>query len=438
MSTEHAFLSGNKIEHEPNLLFDKSDTSAVHPQVYWGLRKYGPYDKDRSVIRIVLMSPRKNMGSLAGIVNDLNRGTSIMPGGMKRFFRCKFEIVDEVYVDSLKTCAYESASFSFIHRFDPREVDVVLVYIPKTSRYFSNTPYYRVKAILASEGYASQMVTKSTFDNLKWSYLNLASALFSKAGGIPWVLENEMKNVDILLGISISHVISKKQRAGKLPKYVGYINVFDNYGKWMFFEGTAILYEKEKRLEQLRELILKAIQRFSTEKKILPRKIIIHYYKRWGKEEKDYIIKTLEEALGDFNVGFVSIDDSHPFRLYDITTNDGSFPRGYYVYLDRNEILMSTTGYTPIATRRMGTPKLLHIRLEEYPSSFTNIDDIALQILSLTKLNWATATPLVREPVTLQFSREIAYLTAVISEQEWQSITGPEVNVILNRRPWFI
>ncbi|MCD6592671.1 hypothetical protein J7L00_01090 [Candidatus Bathyarchaeota archaeon] len=438
MSIEHAFLSGSKIEQEPNLLFDKSDTSAVHPQVYWGLRKYGPYDKDRSVIRIILMSPRNKMNSLKGIVRDLNNGTPIMPGGMKRFFRCIFDIVDEVYVDSLEVHAYESASINFTRRFDPREVDVVLVYIPKTSRYFSNTPYYRVKAILASEGYASQMVTNSTFDNLKWSYLNLASALFSKAGGIPWVLEEEMKNVDILLGISISHVISKKRRAGELPKYVGYVNVFDNYGKWMFFEGTATPYEKEKKLEQLRELILKAIQRFRAEKKISPRNIIIHYYKRWGREEKAYIIKTLEEQVEDFNVGFVSIDDSHPFRLYDITTNDGSFPRGYYVYLSKDEMLMSTTGHTPIAARRMGTPKLLHIRLEQYPSSFMNIDDVALQILSLTKLDWATAMPFVREPVTLQFSREIAYLTAVISAQEWQSITRPEVNVILSRRPWFI
>ena len=438
MSIEHASLTGNRIEKEPNLLFDKSDTSAVHPQVYWGLRKYGPYDKDRSVIKLVLMSPHKRMNELVEIVNNLNKGTLVMPGGMKRFFRCNLEIVDEVYVDSLETHAYEDVSLNFVKRFDPREVDVVLVYIPKTGRYFSNTPYYRVKAILASEGYASQMVTNSTFDNLKWSYLNLASALFSKAGGIPWVLESEMKNVDVLLGISISNILSKKHRAGEIPKYVGYVNVFDNYGKWMFFEGTATLYERERRFEQLRELILKAIQKFTAEKKILPKKIIIHYYKKWGKEEKECIIKTLKETLEDFNVGFISIDDSHPFRLYDITTDDGSFPRGYYVYLNKNEILISTTGHTPIAARRMGTPKLLHIKLEEYPSSFISIDDIALQILSLTKLDWATATPLIREPVTLQFSREIAYLTAAISEQEWQSITRPEVNVILNRRPWFI
>lgn len=138
-------------------------------------------------------------------------------------------------------------------------------------------------------------------------------------------------------------------------------------------------------------------------------------------------------------MGFVSIDDSHPFRLYDIGVPDGSFPRGHYAYLAENQMLMSTTGHTPIAARRMGTPKLLHvISRDQRPSKFIEMDDIAMQILSLTKLDWATATPLVREPVTLQFSREIAYLTAAISEQEWQSITRPEVNVTLSRRPWFI
>jgi len=433
-----SYINGNRIEQEPNLLFDKSDTSAVHPQVYWGLRKYGPYDKDISDIRLVIMSPIEKMNNVKKLVDELNSGTPIMPGGMPRFFRCKIEVIEEVYVESMETASYEKSAFNFVNRADPRDVDVVLVYIPKTSRFLSNTPYYRVKAILASEGYPSQMITENTFANLKWSYLNLASAIFSKAGGVPWVLEDEMKNVDMLLGISISSVISKRNRAGNVPRYVGYVNVFDSFGKWMFFDGTAKPYEKSKRLEQLKELLSAAISRFKIEKKFDPKNIVIHYYKRWGEQEKQCVIDVLNDILGDFNVAFISIDDSHPLRLYDMATPDGSIPRGCYAYLNKNEILLSTTGYTEIASRRMGTPKLLRIRLEQYPEEFISIDDVAFQVLSLTKLNWATVTPLVREPVTLLFSREIAYLTAAISEQDWMSITRPEVNVILNKRPWFI
>jgi argonaute-like protein implicated in RNA metabolism and viral defense len=433
------FLAGNRIEREPNLLFDKSDSSAVHPQVYWGLRRYGPYDKEISNVRLGIISPQSEINQVKKLIDELNKGTPIMPGGMPKFFGCKIDVVTEMLVGSTETSDYEDKCTTFVKSSDPRDVDVVLVYIPKTGRYFSNTPYHRSKAILASEGYASQMITEFTFLNIKWAYLNLASAIYSKAGGIPWVLESEMKNVDILLGISISNLVSEKHRAGGSARYVGYVNVFDNYGKWMFFEGTAKSYEEGKIFEQLKELLSKAFQKFEAEKRFRPKKVVIHYYKRWGKEEIESVIRILNDLLGDFYVGFISIDDSHPFRLYDTSVSDGSFPRGHYAYLDENSILMSTTGFTTTAARRMGTPKLLHIVSKmQHPSKFIEMDDLALQILSLTKLDWATATPLVREPITLQFSREIAYLTAALSEQEWKLITRPEVNVMLSRRPWFI
>jgi argonaute-like protein implicated in RNA metabolism and viral defense len=124
--------------------------------------------------------------------------------------------------------------------------------------------------------------------------------------------------------------------------------------------------------------------------------------------------------------------------MYDRSTKDGSFPRGSFVYLRENECLLSTTGETPIAGLRMGTPRLLHIRLKHITEHFLEIDDIVNQIFSLTKLNWATSMPMIREPVTLVFSKAIAYLAAAMSEQEWKGITKPEISPALNSRPWFI
>jgi argonaute-like protein implicated in RNA metabolism and viral defense len=432
------YLEGNRIDSEPSLLFDKVDTSCVHPQVYWGLRQFGPYDKGLSKVRMVLICPEAHKQQVDALIRELNVGTPIFPGGMPQFFRCNIEIVGEYITESLDVDEYEKKADELVATEDPRKVDTVLAYVPKTSRYFARTPYYRLKAMLASHGFTSQMITESTFENLRWSYLNLASAIFSKAGGIPWVLESEMKNTDMILGLSISNCVSYKHRAGELPQFVGYVNVFDSYGRWMFFEGTAKLYEKEQKAERLHELLSSAITKFEAEKGQAPRSIVIHCYKKFAREEIDGVKRFLDERVKDYNVAFVSIDDSHPFRMYDLKVDDGSFPRGYYVYWNENEVLLSTTGYTDIAGRRMGTPKLLHIRSEQHPVKFLDADDLALQVLGLTKLDWATATPLVRQPITLQFSQELAYLTAAISAQEWQGMTSPEVNEILNRRPWFI
>ena len=197
------FLYGNKIEKEPMLLFDRIDTSAVNLQPYWGLRKFGPYDKDCSKIRMTIISPKNELNLIHSLIDDLNNGNQIIPGGMPKFFGCKIDIVKDIPMEKSDISEYDKKTKEFINNSDPREVDIALVYIPKTSKYFSDTPYYRTKSILTSEGYASQMITQFTFENLKWSYLNLASAIFSKTGNIPWVLESGMENVDIILGISI-------------------------------------------------------------------------------------------------------------------------------------------------------------------------------------------------------------------------------------------
>ena len=432
------FLEGNNVETEPNLLFDKTDFSAVHPQVYWGLRRFGPFDKTLSQIKIGLIAPVGQIARLKNLIEELQNGVPIFPGGMQQFFRCNLVITKEQIVNGDTTSDYQKAGTDFINVTDQREVDAVIAFVPRTGRYFSNTPYYRLKAILASNGFASQMVTENTFANIKWSYLNLASAIFAKAGGTPWVLQSEMPNTDVILGVSTSNLVSYRNRAGQRPRYVGYVNVFDSYGRWMFFEGIAQPYSNEENVKNVEQLLLKALQKFKAEKGIAPKRLAIHYYKRFSQEEIEATCKVLSKEIGDFKVAFISIDDSHPFRLYDRRTEDGSFPRGYYAYFGRNEALLSTTGFTSIAKRRMGTPKLLHIKLHQQPEEFTNMEEVVYQILCLTKLDWATATPLIREPVTLQFSQAVAYLSAAISEEEWSLINKPEVSTTLSRRTWFI
>lgn len=230
------FLLGNQISNEPNLLFDKFDTSATNSQVYWGLRQFGPYEKNISKIKIFIISPKTSMAKAKSLISELQDGVSIFPGGMPKFFHCNLELVGTKELPSTAVQDYEASANYVVSTKQNNDIDVVLVYIPKTGKYFLQTPYYRTKGILASKGFCSQMVTESTFSNLKWSYLNLAIAIFAKAGGIPWVLESAMPKTDMILGISISGRQAYKQSSGGFPRYIGYANVFDNNGRWMFLK----------------------------------------------------------------------------------------------------------------------------------------------------------------------------------------------------------
>ena len=56
-----------------------------------------------------------------------------------------------------------------------------------------------------------------------------------------------------------------------------------------------------------------------------------------------------------------------------------------------------------------------------HPAPFVELEEIAKQILALTKLNYKTLSPTVGEPVTLLFANLVAKFTAVFSETQWKN-----------------
>jgi hypothetical protein len=427
---------GRKLS-EPAMLFDASDSSAIHLQAYWGLRNFGPYTKTLPTIRLGLLGPPNGIQALEVLVKDLNRGTRIMQGGMPQFFRSNLEIVDREKTGDASIEACLSAAEALGSRAK-RKLDVVLVHMPhRFSEFDYNSPYYYVKPRLLELGIPTQMITPLALSNPEWKHANIASALFAKAGGHPWVLADDLTSFDLIIGVGLSQAISKTKRAGGHPRFVGFANVFDQLGRWMFFETTHEAYDADNPEQQLAELILNAVQRYERDKKTPPQSIAVHYYKRFGRKERDRTIAALSKKYAQTRIAFVTIDKSHPMRLYDTNTEDGSFPRGHYAQLSDTELLLSTTGFTDLARKRMGTPQVLKISVQYHPAPFVELADIAKQVFALTKLNYKTLSPTVGEPVTLLFANLVAKFTAVFSETQWKRAAVLETG-IANRVPWFL
>jgi hypothetical protein len=60
---------------------------------------------------------------------------------------------------------------------------------------------------------------------------------------------------------------------------------------------------------------------------------------------------------------------------------------------------------------------------------------LANQVLSLTKLNWASTDSLCAEPITTKYAGGIAYLTAAFLRQNAGIF---HLHPVLERTPWFI
>lgn len=437
--SDEIYFKGSAIEEEPQLIFDNADTSAVHKEPYFGLKAFGPFDKQCTALKLGIIVPKSSVEAVKKYVGVLQNGDSkYFAGGMRQFFKTSLSISHIIETNGVSITDYEDAGKRFVAKAKQSDTDVVLCFIPLTSNVHMNTPYYRLKAFLSLHNFPSQMITQKTIGYPTYSYLNIASALFAKSGFIPWALGAEMPHTDIIIGISVSDRICDDNRIIK-NRYVGYVNVFDRYGKWMFFEGVAEPYNKEEISGKIVLLVKKAVERYKLEKGVFPEKVHIHYWKRFSKDEKESVNTMLKELSSNVKIAYTSINSDHPYRFYDLESADGSLIRGYYAYFN-GDILLSTTGTSPQFKRtfRMGTPKLLHIKTEQYPEEFINKDELAYQILALTKLNWATSSVLIREPITLTFSQALANLTSVITESEWQEIQKISVNINMRNKPWFI
>lgn len=421
---------------EPMLLFDKTDSSATHLQPYHGLRAFGAFTKDKPVIKLALLGPKVGLGELEKMVLDLNKGTAVMPGGMGRFFRTELVVCDKETIQSESTDAYVTGAQRLATRDEKsNQIDVVVTYLndrtPPTSL---DSPYFAVKPVLLERGLPSQMLTRFAFQKPEWKHVTIGSALFAKAGGIPWVLAEDIEEFDMIVGVSIGERIATTKRSGAKLRFVSYANVFDRLGRWMFFESMAAQYDYKNHEEQFAQLIEQSLDRYKHAQNRYPAAIAIHYYKRFSREERRLIIEKVEAKVPGARIAFITIDSSHPMRLYDLRISDGSFPRCHFVHLSDWEVLISATGFTELSQKRMGTPVFLKAAFNQYPKPFVEGKHIAKQILALTRLNYKAMTPLVGQPVTLEYAALAARFTAAFSEAQWKGVLNPRIRAV----PWFL
>ncbi|PYK11121.1 MAG: hypothetical protein DME65_08105 [Verrucomicrobia bacterium] len=421
---------------EPLLLFDKTDSSATHLQPYHGLRAFGAFTKDKPLIKLALLGSKAGLAEVEKMIGDLNKGTGVMPGGMARFFRTKLVIVDRETISSDSTDAYVNGAQCLATRDEKEnQIGVVVTYLndrtPPTSL---DSPYFAVKPVLLERGLPSQMLTRFVFQKPEWKHVTIGSALFAKAGGIPWVLAEDIEEFDMIIGVSIGERISTTKRSGAKLRFVSYANIFDRLGRWMFFESMAAQYDYTNHEQQFAQLIDQSLDRYKEAQNSYPATIAIHYYKRFGKEERRLIIEKVTAKVPEARIAFVTIDTSHPMRLYDLRITDGSFPRCHFVHLSDWELLISATGYTELSQKRIGTPVFLKVSFNQYPEPFVEGASIAKQVLALTRLNYKAMTPLVGQPVTLEYAALAARFTAAFSENQWKGVLSPRIR----RVPWFL
>lgn len=417
---------------EPTVEFHRHRESS---DIREGITSFGAYEDARKTVELIPICIAQMRDDMAALIARLKVG-KYRYAGAERTFSTRLTYPTIVTVPSPEDILAECKRLLSEHPewVGNRDLSrLFLVHTPEKGYATDDerSPYYLVKRFLLEQGVPCQMVDTPTLRNPDWKDLNLALNITAKCGVTPWVLPNRIPDADFFIGFSYT-----QSRRGGSERRVGYANVFNEFGRWMFYAGSTDVFSFNERDRYFALLTKRTLERLSLSENP---SIYFHYSARFSRVDRQAILKAARSVWPGGTYSFVSINLHHNIRLYDSRPEtDGSLSRGSYVVTAPNQILLSTTGYNAFR-KSLGTPKPLEVTIwtvkpEGIPASEPDLQSLAVQILSLTKLNWASTDSICGEPITTKYAGDIAYLADGFLRQA----STFRLHSVLEKTPWFI
>jgi len=413
----------------------------------YGLIHHGPFKQLKySPLPLRFIYPNVQIDNLIERLKEiLTKGSADFPG-FKKIYKSDLEILEDIIIkkeeisNPLRSEKLRKALEEDV-KLDIKPIYVVT--IPPYPRWFRKSPYYLLKAHLLKHGIMSQMVKTDTMATkpLREVVFNMANAIFAKAGGEPWRLWSKVFSFSggasekvAIIGMGLSR-IPKEPGHREYDRYAGFTVLYSDEGQLLYVKTFVTKYDRQSALKELKKAVIRAIDKFSAYNEL---DIIIHYAgKELGRLEEEELIKTIEELerTRQLKIHYIvlRIVENPLYRVFSISEG-GYPPAGLYVQLGERLILTYTVGYlrgmSPIG---VPTPLLLSIRLSNLPIHNIDIEALVSSVCELARLNWRGTNFFNREPVTVKYSRLLAYLSASLKEAE---DLDPED--LPEERPWFL
>lgn len=399
-----------------------------------GITKYGAYDNEPQQIDLVPVCLTPMRRQMEELIARLAQGR-FRYRGSERTFATRLSYSGIACVDRMDDLVGEIERL-LEQRTKTRREDharsIFLVHTPEEGYAQDDhmSPYFLAKRQLLEAGVPCQMVDTPTLQNPNWKDLNLALNICAKCGVRPWVLPDAIPDVDFFVGLAYTQSSDSR-------RIMGFASVFNSYGKWEFYCGNTACFDFEERHTRIAGLVEETMTRLEHRMSATPG-IVFQYSAKLSADDREAILKAARKVRPEGTYTFVWVNSHHNVRFYDSRPEtDGSLRRGSYVEAGTNKLYLSTTGYNPFR-RMMGTPRPLEVSAWVMPPkgglAAPDLRTLAVQTLSLTKLNWASTDAFCGEPITLKYARDIAYLTAAFLRQSEPFVLHPN----LETTPWFL
>ena len=321
------------------------------------------------------------------------------------------------------------------------DVNVITIFIPNEWEGYKGYKeenevfdlHDHIKAFAIQKGVTTQFIEEDTIDNSSQAnriHWWLSLSFYSKTMRTPWVLNNlDAKTAFAGIGYSIdatedeSHII------------MGCSHIYNSRGEGLRYRlakvDRPIFKDRKPHLsyEDAYQFGISTVQLFVEATNEPPQRVVIHKRTFFTEEEKRGILDGLK-SISVVDLIEINMEDDLRFinslRKEDRLEID-LYPvaRGICIQLNSFTGLLYTHGTTPSVRPGVldfmggrGIPAPLVIKKHHGPSS---LETIATEILSLTKMNWNSASLYSKLPATIQSSNDIARIGSMLSRYSGKS-----------------
>lgn len=250
--------------------------------------------------------------------------------------------------------------------------------------------------------WCSTLVGSRSTENPATTAWNFFTALYYKAGNMPWELEFDSTRT-CFVGITFY----RESVDPNSPTRTCLAQAFSETGEGLVLRGERVEWDRERDKKphlnrgDAETLLRNVLELYRHHFGGPPNRVVVHKTSRYWPQE----LAGLRAALDDVHsYDFLAIE-RRGIRFLRL----GKEPpvRGTVVQLAKRNYLIYTQGYVPFLRQYPGPriPNPLEV-VEHHGDS--SAERVCSEILALTKLNWNTCKFASAEPITIAFSRQVA------------------------------
>jgi len=306
------------------------------------------------------------------------------------------------------------------------KADVILVHVPPQLDPYHNAKgrdlHSIIKKIGIQERVLTQVFTAHSLENplqdMSDTMWNLSVAIYSKAGGIPWTLEESLPVSTAYVGIAFN---IKRVPPGQLV-LTGIAQLYNRYGIHVesfvidcVQPGNDFIIDRDKidsfqtsyhlSKTKAKTLIDGCLTKYRAQYGENPRNIVVHKTSYFKEEEQQGI----KLAATDSEIDFIHlVSESKHLVFRDQADSKRGYPvdKGSFWPIDDSRAVVYTAGYVDSLETYPGAGSPTPIEIRSYGGK-TSLARIAEQSLALAKMDWNTCKLIVQEPVTIVYARRV-------------------------------